>query len=54
MTYPDMLDRVEVIAVMLNAMSNTNDIMSVDRRRLIIERQQLLTKLVAAGIIDNS
>lgn len=24
------------------------------RRRLIIERQQLLTKLVAAGIIDNS
>lgn len=51
MSYPVMLERVEAIAVMLNAMNN---IMPVDRRNLIEERQHLLTKLVAAGIIDNS
>ena len=52
MSYTDMLDRYHTFT---DAILNPELQLSVAyRRRLVFERQQLLTKLVAAGIIDNS
>lgn len=52
MTYPEMLDRYHQFTAV--AFDYELTLSEGYRRRLIIERQQLLTKLVAAGIIDNS
>ena len=52
MTYPEMLDRYHIITdVTINPELTLSE---GYRQRLILERQQLLTALVAAGIIDNS
>ena len=52
MTYPELLNRYHTLT---DVALNPELTLSVAyRRRLIEERQQLLTKLVAAGIIDNS
>lgn len=53
MSYTDMLERVTALTIVLRHF-DVDKLMPVDRRRLIEERQLLLTKLVAAGIIDNS
>lgn len=52
MTYPELLNRYHTLT---DVALNPELTLSVAyRRRLIEQRQQLLTKLVAAGIIDNS
>lgn len=53
MSYTEMRDRVTALTIALRQY-DVDELMPIDRRRLIEERQQLLTKLVAAGIIDNS
>ena len=52
MTYPEILDRYHTITDV--ALSPELTLSEGHRRCLVEERQHLLTKLVAAGIIDNS